>query len=187
MPLGDPPPKIHNENKHNSQIPAGLIKPRKRRYPVCLDGNILTGNWKPLPTLWMYHMHLNYFSWNCNKVILSFQQPLWYLLIKPQRTSAKLQTASVEVQKILAEKYHVKLTVEWVYAIGYFLRLLVKIVQTYKRRYIFKITAIKYFWGTAQQQQENYILSFDYGLQHLQIMFFSYRIRQMHNLLHFAV
>lgn len=62
VPLGDLPPKIHNENKHNSQIPVGLIKPRKRRYLVCLDGNILTGNCKPLPTLQMYHMYLNYFS-----------------------------------------------------------------------------------------------------------------------------
>lgn len=56
-------------------------------------------------------------------------------------------------------------------------------VQTYKNSYMLKITFIKYFWCNAQQQQENCILSSDYGLQHIQIMFFSYRIKQMHNLL----
>lgn len=62
VPLGNPPPKVHTKNKHSSQIPVELFKPHKRRYLVCLDGNILIGNCKHLPPLQMYHMHLNYFS-----------------------------------------------------------------------------------------------------------------------------
>lgn len=59
-------------------------------------------------------------------------------------------------------------------------------VQTYKNSYMLKIISIKYFkyfWYNAQQEQENYILSSDYGLQHIQVMFLSYRIKQTHNLL----
>lgn len=99
VPLGNPPPNIHTKNKHNSQIPIDLIKPHERRYPVCLDGNILNGNYKHLPPLQLYHMPLNYSSWNCNRMILSLRQPLRCLLIKPQRISAKFQMTSIEVTK----------------------------------------------------------------------------------------
>lgn len=61
VPLGNPPIKMLTENKYCSQVPVGLIKPHKRRYLMCLDGNIFAGNCKHLPSVQMHHMCLNYF------------------------------------------------------------------------------------------------------------------------------